>query len=222
MDIIKAIDERHSVRQYLIKPINEDALNKLTTFIKQINEQSGLNIQLITNEPKSFSALLSHYGKFDGVQNYVALVGKREHNLNEKLGYYGEKIVLLAQQLGLNTCWVALSYKKNKNAVKVNKGEKFVAVISIGYGKTQGAKRKSKSITQISDADNNSPDWYINGLKCALKAPTALNQQKFYFTRKNNQISVKRKLGFYTLLDVGIVKLHFEIGAGKDNFVWKS
>lgn len=221
MNVIKAIDERHSVRQYLIKKIDEDVVDKLSKFIDQINIESGLNIQLILNEPKSFDAFLSHYGKFEGVENYIALVGKKGDNLNEKLGYFGEKIVLYAQTLGLNTCWVALSYKKNKNIVKVNAGEKFVAVIAIGYGKTHGVERKSKLINQVSNADSNSPEWFINGVKCALKAPTALNQQKFYFTQKNNVVKVKRGIGFYTLMDLGIVKLHFELGAGKDNFIWK-
>ena len=219
MDIFKAIDERHSVRQYLIKPIEVDTLIKLTAQIDKINADSGLNIQLITNDNKSFSGFLSRYGKFSNVSNYVALVGKKQPKLNEKLGYYGEQIVLSAQMLGLNTCWVALSYKKDKSRVKVNKDEKFVAVIAIGYGKNQGFKRKSKSITQVSNANDNSPEWFVNGVKCALKAPTAINQQQFYFKLKNNVVSAKRKSGFYTLLDLGIVKYHFEIGSGKKIFI---
>ena len=43
------------------------------------------------------------YTSFSGVKNYIALIGKKSPNLEEACGYYGEKIVLRAQQLGLNT-----------------------------------------------------------------------------------------------------------------------
>lgn len=54
-------------------------------------------------------------GFFSNVRNYVALIGKKDAALDEKIGYYGEKIALRAQQLGLNTCWVALTFSKGKS-----------------------------------------------------------------------------------------------------------
>ncbi len=221
MNMLKVIDERHSVRQYFSKEIEDNIKNSLISLIDEINKNYDLNIQLICNDKKTFDCFLSHYGKFVGVENYIALVGKKRNGLNEKLGYCGQKIVLHAQALGLNTCWVALSYKKNKNLVKISKGEKFVAVIAVGYGKNQGVEHKSKHITQVSNVTDNSPEWFVLGAKCALKAPTALNQQKFYFELKDGKVKAKRKAGFYTLLDLGIAKFHFEIGAGKDSSIWQ-
>ena len=56
---------------------------------------------------------------------------------------------------------------------------------------------------------------------CALLAPTAINQQKFKFSlHDGNKVSVKAGLGFYSKVDLGIVKYHFEIGAGVKNFEW--
>ena len=46
---------------------------------------------------------MAHYGKFENVKNYIAIVGNK--NDQEKAGYYGEKIVLKCPELGLNTCW---------------------------------------------------------------------------------------------------------------------
>lgn len=79
------------------------------------------------------------YGKFSGVRNYIAVVGPKGPGLEEACGYYGEKVVLKAQQLGLNTCWVALTYRKVKTAFTVAPGEKLCLVIAIGYGKRQGS-----------------------------------------------------------------------------------
>ena len=220
MDIKQAMDQRHSVRQYLDKPIEGETLAALEKVIADCNEESGLHIQLVRNEPKAFDSRMAHYGNFKGVKNYIAIVGKKSADLDEKSGYYGEKIVLAAQMLGLNTCWVALTYKKIPGAFKVDSGEKLAIVISIGYGANQGKSRKSKDVKDVSSYDDNAPEWFKNGVKAALSAPTATNQQKFSLSYDGNKVYAKAGLAFYSKLDLGIVKYHFEIGAGKENFQW--
>ena len=218
MDLMKAMQERHSVRSYLDKPIDGEACRQLREVIDECNRTAGLYIQLILDEPKAFDCFLAHYGKFSGVKNYVALIGKK--NEEEKIGYYGEKIALVAQSLGLNTCWGALSYKKIERAFTLGEGEKIYCVLAFGYGATQGVAHKSKSIEQVSDA-NNPPEWFTNGVKAALLAPTAMNQQKFTFSYEDGKVGAKAGLGFYSKIDLGIAKYHFELGAGKDNVRWK-
>lgn len=68
---------------------------------------------------------MAKYGKFSGVRNYIACVGPASPDLDEKVGYYGEYLVLLAQSLGLNTCWVALTFSKGKTPCTVGPGEKL-------------------------------------------------------------------------------------------------
>lgn len=177
-------------------------------------------MQLVCNEPKAFSSFMAHYGKFSGVTNYIAMAGKKGADLEEKCGYYGEKVVLKAQQLGLNTCWVASTYSKVKNAFELKEGEKLCLVIAVGYGKTQGVPHKSKKKEDVMKIDGTAPDWFLKGVEAALLAPTAINQQKFKFSFTGNQVSAKAGFGAYTKLDLGIVKCHFEIGAGKENFTW--
>ncbi|MBR7140889.1 MAG: nitroreductase [Clostridia bacterium] len=215
MEIIDAIRQRRSVRQYEDRAIEEDILAQLKAEIDACNDESGLHIQLVTNEPKAFSGFMAHYGKFSGVTNYIALVGKKNKNLDELCGYYGERIVLKAQRLGLNTCWVALTYKKVPSAFTVGKGEKLAVVISLGYGKNQGFPRKSKSVKDVSNAGENTPEWFKNGVEMALLAPTAVNQQKFKLIYADGKVTAKAGLGFYAKMDLGIVKYHFEIGSGK-------
>ena len=215
MEIIDAIKERHSVRQYYDKQIDEKIVFELNKEIEECNKESGLNIQLITNESKAFNCFMAHYGKFVDVKNYIALIGKKSKNLDELCGYYGEKLVLKAQQLGLNTCWVAMSYKKIPSAFAINKGEKLVVVISIGYGKNKGKNHKSKTIEEVSNVSTNTPEWFKNGVELALLAPTAMNQQKFKIVYNNDTVTLKAGIGMYTKLDLGIIKYHFEIGANR-------
>lgn len=221
MDVLDAIKARHSVRQYQDRPLRTDVLTPLQAEIDACSQESGLHIQLVSNEPKAFGSFMAHYGKFSGVKNYVALVGKKDADLRQKCGYYGERIVLKAQQLGLNTCWVAMTYKKVPSVIQVEAGEKLCLVIAIGYGETQGVAHTAKSCEQVTeDPGVSTPDWFYRGIDAALLAPTAMNQQKFKFSLSGDQVSVKPGLGFYAKIDLGIVMYHFEMGAGKENFTW--
>lgn len=215
--------ERHSVRSFLSKSIPANDQATLQTAIAQINQESQLHFQLITDDPHAFEGLMAHYGQFDNVQNYIALIGPKRKDLDEKVGYYGEKLVLLATSLGLNTCWVAMTFKKGavRKQCTLAKGEKLAAVIALGYGTHQGQAHRSKPLSDICDESSDTmPEWYRQGLEAALLAPTAMNQQKFFFTRQDQNVHVKATGGFYSQMDLGIVKYHFELGAGKDQFHW--
>ena len=216
---MNAIYTRHSVRSYLPKPIEEEKLIVLRSFAEDFNREHDLHIQLVTDEPKAFSSFLSHYGLFDNVSNYIALVGRNRDGLKEACGYCGEQLVLIAQTLKLNTCWVALTYKKIPGAFEVNADESLVCVIALGYGKTQGKPHRSKSVKDVVEAGEH-PDWFIRGVESALLAPTAVNQQKFRFLREGSCVKAVCGRGAYTEVDLGIVKYHFEIGANKENFEW--
>ena len=226
MTLQEAITARHSVRKYIDKEIPADIVTALQDKIAEYNKVGNLNIQLVLNETRAFTGMLS-YGSFSGVRNYFVMVGKKGADLDERVGYYGEQLVLLAQTLGLNTCWVGLSYRKVPEAYNVGKDEKLACMIALGYGETQGVSHKIKTIEQVSNASDITPSWFKKGVEAALLAPTAVNQQKFSFEHigvKNNCHQIRAKKGFsmigYTKIDLGIAKYHFEIGAGKDNYKW--
>lgn len=221
MDITEAIKKRHSVRQYTARPLSENVISMLQEEISACNSESGLHIQLVTNEPKAFDGFMARYGKFSGVANYLAMVGKKDANLDEKCGYYGERIVLKAQQLGINTCWVAVTYSKVKSAYAVEKGEKLCLVIALGYGEIQGVPHKGKSLVEVSECSSDPPDWFKRGVEASLLAPTAMGQQKFKLILNGNTVTAKPGSGLFTKIDLGIVKYHFEIAAGTENFTWK-
>lgn len=238
MTLQEAIEARHSVRAYKDQPLAEDVVKRLEEEIAEVNQTGSLHIQLIRNEPKAFQGTLAKYGKFRNVTNYMVMAGKKSDDLDERIGYYGEHLVLLAQTLGLNTCWVGLSYKKIPDTYVLDEGEVIKAYIAIGYGETQGSSHKIKTVEQVNrtdvrtfgsskNASDITPLWYTKGIEAALLAPTAVNQQKFsfeYVGMNNGRHQVRAKKGIsmigYTQIDLGIAKYHFEIGAGREHFDW--
>lgn len=215
MDLLQAIQERHSVRAYTEQRIEEEKRQRLNELIRECNEESGLHVRIRYDNPDGFDSKLAHYGSFRNVTNYIILAGKPSDSLQEKCGYYGEKIVLEAQRLGLNTCWVALSFNKTNVKKLIPEGEKLVSVIAIGYGQTQGKPHKSKTLERAMATKGEMPDWFKKGAEAALLAPTAINQQKFKMGIKNGNPVIRiAGRGSYTKIDLGIVKYHFEVASG--------
>lgn len=223
MTIHEAIEARHSVRAYKEQPLADDIVKMLEEKIVQLNEEGQLHMQLVRNEPKAFQGALAKYGKFRGVSNYVVVAGQKTNDLDERVGYYGEQLVLFAQTLGLNTCWVGLSYTKVPGTFVLDEGEKIACYIAIGYGETQGVGHKIKTVEQVSNARDiamsgptppatSSPGkvqtsldlatfarQFTKGVEAALLAPTAVNQQKFSFEYvgiKDGRHQVRAKKGF--------------------------
>ena len=223
----EAIQARHSVRAYKEQPLTDADAQALQEKIAELNREGRLHMQLIRNESKAFKGVFA-YGKFFGVTNYVVMIGKKADDLDELVGYYGEHLVLFAQTLGLNTCWVGLSYSKIPGTYVLEEDEKIACYIAIGYGKTQGVSHKIKRIDQVSNVTDASPEWFRRGVEAALLAPTAINQQKFSFQLlpaedgQPARVLAKRHFSLvgYTQMDLGIAKCHFEIAAGTENFQW--
>ncbi len=216
MNIREAIYARHSVRQYRELPIEAAAAEELERLIRECNEESGLNIQLIQNDPECFHTLFAHYGRFKNANHYIAIVGpKSMKDLPERGGYYGERLVLEAQMLGLRTCWVAGSYGRSKCKAVVGDGERIVCVISIGYGENDGHEHRNKAMSRLCTVpEAEMPDWFREGVRAAMAAPTAVNQQRFSISLQDGEAVITAPRGFLTMLDLGIVKYNFEAASG--------
>ncbi|MGN1315552.1 MAG: nitroreductase family protein [Acutalibacteraceae bacterium] len=220
MDLYNAMLERNSVRRYTDEPLRAEHTKSLNDAIEKVNMESGLHFQLVTNEPEAFNGKAASYGHFSGCTDYIVAVGPK--GKDEEIGYYGEELVLTAQSLGINSCWVALTFSKRKVKAQINKGEKFYLVISIGYGIHQGRPHKNKPFEDVCSCETEMPEWFKNGVNAALTAPTAMNQQKFHFTLKVNDIvKAKAQTGPYSKIDLGIVKYHFELGIKDYKFKWE-
>lgn len=229
MTLSEAIVARHSVRRYLDRPIEAGAVDALRAKIREINAAGNLHTQLILGEPKAFKGIFA-YGKFSGVSDYIVMAGPKDASLDERIGYYGQELVLLAQTLGLNTCWVGLSYRKIGGTFILAPGEKIGCYIAIGYGATQGTPHRTKTVEELGSVGADSPDWYRRGVEAARLAPSAINQQKFRFrclgTAAEGRGLVVCSKGFslvgYTAMDLGIAKRNFEIGASPVKIIFST
>ena len=216
MTLREAIKNRHSVRKYLPVPISAECREELENCIQECNEESGLHLQIIYDEPGCFDTFFTKYGMFENVENYIAIVGDKSlKDLAQRDGYYGQKIVLRAQQLGLNTCWVGGTFSRGKCSARILPEEKRLCVIAVGYGASQGTPHKAKPVGKLCGAGRSDmPTWFRNGVTGAMMAPTAMNQQKFFITLEDNEAVITAKRGFLTALDLGIVQYCFEAASG--------
>jgi hypothetical protein len=221
MTVLEAMKKRHTVRKYMNRQLPKEIIEKLNARIKENNEKYGLHVQLVTENTDAFGGLIKLI-LAKGVRNYIVLTGKNTPDVDEKLGYCGIDVALFAQTLGLNSWWVGGTFSKKKvsRIAGVSDNEKMTGVIAIGYGAEQGKPHKSKKAEGVSSYKGTVPEWFEKGVEAALLAPTALNKQAFMIKGDTNKVSISCSNGIFTGTDLGIVKYHFEVGAGKENFEW--
>lgn len=217
----QAMRERHMVRAYTDKPLSRETIAKLEERIKEYNKRYKLGIKLMVNDSRAF-------GKFikmllaKNVQNYFIMAGDEAEDLGERLGYCGAELMLYCQTLGLNTWWVSGTFNRNKTERLVGL-KTVVGVIAVGYGATQGVPHESKSpedVCTYESYDGTTPEWFTAGIEAALLAPTARNEQAFFIRGIGSEVILKYDEGFFAGIDTGLVKYHFELGAGTENFSW--
>ncbi len=218
MALKEAMHEGHMVRKYTDKELPPDIVQKLNQRIADHNEKNNLAIKLMVNDGGAFHAFLKLI-LAKGVKNYFIMAGKESSDLDEKLGYSGADLMLYAQTLGLNTWWVGGTFSRKAVAEKAW-GRKAVGVVAVGYGKSQGVPHKTKAADEVSEYDGEMPGWFRKGTEAALLAPTALAKQAFHIEVRENQVSFSCDNGIFSGVDTGLVKYHFELGAGKENFTW--
>ncbi|MGM9539823.1 nitroreductase family protein [Anaerovibrio sp.] len=220
---IEAISLRHAVRKFTDRPIEPSIITELEKEIEACNQESGLHIQLITNDTGAFKSLLPFFSRFKNADNYIALIGRKQDDCYEACGYYGARLMIKAQRLGLNSCWTASSFNKDGCHVQKEADENILSVIAIGYGITAGKPHKSKPADKLTNAPDTACTWFRNGLQAALLAPTGYNKQNFFITQQNDDTASIEATDSSPLskIGLGIVKYHFEAGAGRENFHWQ-
>lgn len=219
------VRERHAVRQFTSEPVAADVRDALEHEVAACNAAGNLHMRLVWNDPQAFDSAMAHYGKFSGVSNYLVIAGAPADDLDERGGYWGERVVLLAQHLGLNSCWVALTFKRRHVRALLQDGDRMVLVVALGHGSNAGHPHRTKSPADVTSNTADAPAWFRRGVEWALLAPTANNQQHFRIELVQTAGSTPRVTatsngGPYSKVDLGIAKLHFELGAGRDSFSW--
>lgn len=214
---------RVSHRRFLAEPLSQEERDSLEKLVEHCNRKSGLHISLICNRPEPFA------GHLTNVRNYLVFAGQAgDVHLEEKCGYYGEQIILAATAMGLGTCWIGGTYDKNACLPHLSKGERLVCVAVVGHSASTSSPhfphRSTKSIQALSSGLDEAPEWFAEALKAVQLAPSAMNRQGVHFELLPNG-SVRGTATdseTFSMVDLGIAKLHFELGANGGDWDWGS
>lgn len=218
MTMTEAMHERHTVRRYTDKVLPREIIEMLDARVDENNSRFGLSIRLITNSADGLNLFAKLAAK--GVKNYFVLAADGGENAAERLGYSSADLMLYAQTLGLNTWYIGGTF--DHGVSKYADGKKVIGIVAVGFGENGGVPHKSKSAEQVSHYDGEVPDWFASGIEAALLAPTAMNCQGFKLFGNGNSVRLEKCSVMFTPADRGIVKFHFELGAGKENFHWEN
>ena len=226
-EYLSAIKKRCSRRKYTNRPIDSKYVQQLEDSIALYNKESGLNIKLVIGSgAELFNGFRKSYGLFVGVRNYIAMIGGKDlPNRMEKVGRFGEKIILEATAMRLSTCWVGTSYDKKAAATLCSANDTLDCVIAIGYSDKKhslkermmeyGMHRQNKAKKTLTEAEEPVPEWFKQGMDAVYLAPTARNLRPFVFKYKDGQVTASITNPTETaMIDLGIAKLHFELRAG--------
>jgi nitroreductase len=231
LNLVQAIDRRTSKRIFKKQPVPSDLLNEISLLINKYNNESKLNLQIIDNAEKAFKSFLISYGKFKGIKNAIALVANKEvENYLEKVGFFGEQLLLRIVTMGLDTCWVGVNFNRKADVFKLDENEELVAVIVFGFAEDLPTKfeddkygithRSTITIEAMTTNDQILPHNVEEGIVAILKAPSAKNKQPVKVEYKNKllRLMVDPK-PVENLVELGIAKAHYCIVNG-GRFEW--
>ena len=224
MDLKSAIMERISRRKFELDPVDGAVLEQLEAAVWECNRAAGMNIKIKLDDGEAFSGSRSK-GMFSGACNYFAMICKKDDpDGDEKIGYYGESLILLATRLGLGTCWVGGTFDKKSVSPQIGPGEKLWDVIPIGYPAKKmpmkqriirdGLRKKTPAPEKMVEGDTeykDLPEWVKAGLQAILDGPSAVNRLPVHLVcEKNNYfLKIYKENGGFEWNDLGIAKYQF-------------
>jgi len=231
----EVISRRRSRRRFSNRPIEPAALENMEHVCRDFRPFPCVRAVLVTESPEQvFKGAIGPYGKIKGTHSFVAFIGDTsDHNVNEKLGYLGEGIILEATALYLDTCWVGGFFRPDivSRLVNTTKNERVFAITPVGYVETQQSleeramtgfglthRRKPLSALVTGLPAGDWPEWARHALEASRLAPSALNRQpwRFHVEKDNIMVSIDhqgREFNISKRLDCGIAMMHIEVAA---------
>lgn len=220
----QAIEQRISRRTYKKEPLTQIQVDKIKSLINEINEVSNLSLLFIEDGSAAFSSLKTTYGLFKNVYSLILMKGQIvDEHLKEKVGYYGEEVMLKLVNMGLGSCWVGGTF--DKKVFTITENEQIICVMLVGVVDKLTRKdrliiskqhNKRKPISERLSIDGVVPNWIRAGMEAVQLAPSAMNKQKPHFIYKNEVLNVTVPDDYQMdLVDLGIAKKHFELGTGE-------
>lgn len=139
MNYKKLIEETYSVRDYSEKPISENLKNEIISYFpnsKNLLENIKTDIKFLNNS-EVYNALNGKAG-YNGIMinapHYIIIYSEKADNYIENSGYRASDIILKATDLGLNTCFITMSDRKEISKIlNIPEGMEITALIALGY-----------------------------------------------------------------------------------------
>jgi len=231
----KAIFHRISRRSFGPKDLEPEERSSLREFCQDFRPFSGVRAELsVGSSDRVFKGAIGSYGKITGAQAFIAFIGNtKDPNVNEKIGYFGEGIILEVTARGFDTCWVGgyFNPKIVAGVLGIKKGERVYAVTPVGHALEEFSSQEKlmrrfiKAHKRVSMEElvtgierEQWPKWIEEALEGARVAPSAHNNQPWEFNVSSKGITIsiskeRGKLKQFNRMDCGIALLHIQLGA---------
>lgn len=221
MTDLEAMKARKSARTYFSSPIETRKVKTLQAMIDGFNQDESLQFVLIRDgAQQAFNNMEISYGMLTNVHAMIALTGTKNDNLvREKVGYYGEQLVLEAVKMGLGTCWIAATVDRRSPVFQVEPGKEIYCVLTMGYAASETqfkldllkklivSTKKSNWYT----ASEAPPVWFVSGIEGARLAPSSLSSQPVMFTYSPQQTTAYiEDEKSENWINLGIAKYHLQ------------
>lgn len=236
------VTKRYSVRTFEKRDIEQEKLDQIMEYAKQIQNPFGpdMRVELIEKETAANGEKLGTYGVIKGAKTFLGVAISGERCAQEAMGYAFEQLVLYITSLGLGTCWLGGTFDRGAfgQAMKLQPHELFPIISPIGYPIEQkrfAEKMFRKAIK--ADTRMKAEDLFFEGefehpltqdgmgvyaypLEMVRLAPSAVNKQPWRVVKKDNAFHFYEKhtmaeAGVIDMqrIDMGIALCHFHLAA---------
>ena len=218
----EAILKRLSRRTYG-EPLDEAEIREINSLIQDINKKTGLTLFLETHAEEAFASKKYTKGFIHHATSVILMKGPSNlSNLKEKIGYYGEGLVLDLVDRNYGTCWVAGTM--DRSVFTEDDNETLVCVLIVGNVGVQDVPEKTvrsmirmsvKKPQEMIEGDTEIPEWIMHAMDAVVKAPSAMNRQKPFFRFSGGILTAEVPDDYVMdLVDLGIAKRHFVESSG--------
>lgn len=233
MNYKKLILDGKSVRDFKEKAIEAECFNEIESYIKKSKKLlPEVNIELKIFDSRETYEKLKNVAGYNGhmikAPSYAVILSDVKQGYIENSGYIGERLILKARDLEIDSCWVTFNDSDIiKEKLDISSNKEVTAIIALGHGIDKNIKNKSGSerlgVEKIVYMDkwgiNTSIDeleerGLLDAFSYARMAPSTLNRQPWRFIIDGGKIILAVKKDDFTSnyergIDAGIAMLYF-------------
>lgn len=233
MNYKKLILDGKSVREFKEKDIESKCFNEIESYIKKSKKllpELNIELKIFDNEEtyEKLKNVAGYNGHMIKAPSYAVILSDVKQGYIENSGYIGEKLILKARDLDIDSCWVTFNDSDIiKEKLDISSNKEVTAIIALGYGIDKNIKNKSGSerlgVEKIVYMDkwgiNTSIDeleerGLLDAFSYARMAPSTLNRQPWRFIIDGGKIILAVKKDDFTSnyeigIDAGIAMLYF-------------